>query len=59
MICEPCQDPHQPSDCIDEHAGREYPYRHCVCQHKPRLIPDVIFTENDSLPRSEQPGDEQ
>ncbi|REF24629.1 hypothetical protein DFJ65_3415 [Calidifontibacter indicus] len=50
MICQPCQEPHQPEDCIDHVAQREYPLRHCVCQHKPRLVIDVTFTENDTFP---------
>jgi len=36
MICEPCRASHKPGDCIDAVAGREYPWRHCACQHKPR-----------------------
>ncbi len=36
MICAPCREPHKAADCIDTKAGREYPWRHCACQHKPR-----------------------
>lgn len=36
-VCRPCQPEHQPSACVDEIAGRQYPQRVCVCQHKPRL----------------------
>lgn len=36
MICQPCREPHDPADCIDSKAGREYPWRHCACQHHPR-----------------------
>lgn len=36
MICDPCREPHEAADCIDTKAGREYPWRHCACQHKPR-----------------------
>lgn len=35
MICEPCRQPHQAGDCVDVQAGREHPWRHCVCQHQP------------------------
>ncbi|TWE07377.1 hypothetical protein BKA23_3390 [Rudaeicoccus suwonensis] len=34
MICQPCREPHEAGDCIDTVAGREYPFRHCACQHK-------------------------
>lgn len=36
MICDPCREPHKATDCIDSKAGREYPRRHCACQHHPR-----------------------
>lgn len=36
MICEPCRPQHDPADCIDSVAGREYPHRHCACQHRDR-----------------------
>jgi hypothetical protein len=48
MICEPCRPVHSPADCIDSKAGREYPWRHCVCQHQPRLqmsVCDVVEDE--------------
>lgn len=52
MICEPCRPPHQPEDCIDSKAGREYPWRHCCCQHQPR--PDKT---TQSRTDGEQPGE--
>ena len=48
MICDPCKEPHDAAQCIDTQAGREYPDRHCACQHKPRRI-DIVFTANDSF----------
>ncbi len=36
MICDPCRDPHPADACVDSIAGREYPQRHCACQHQPR-----------------------
>lgn len=36
MICEPCRSPHAAADCIDSIARREYPRRHCACQHRDR-----------------------
>ena len=49
MICEGCKGTHEAADCIDTKAGRTYPLRHCVCQHK-RRIPDVRFSDKDELP---------
>jgi len=36
MICEGCRPEHTAAECIDTTAGREYPWRHCACQHHPR-----------------------
>lgn len=38
MICDPCKEPHQPSDCEDSKAARPANQRHCYCQHKPRQV---------------------
>jgi hypothetical protein len=48
MICGPCRPVHTPADCIDSTAGREHPWRHCVCQHQPRQqvnVCDVVGDE--------------
>lgn len=39
MICQPCQDPHHPHECIDNAAepAREGGARWCYCQHAPRV----------------------
>lgn len=47
MICEPCRPVHAPEDCIDSVAGREYPSRHCVCQHRPRPPAEVVDEVDD------------
>lgn len=38
-VCIPCRSEHEPADCVDVVAGRSYPHRVCVCQHKPRSTP--------------------
>lgn len=47
MICDPCREPHEAAHCIDTKARREYPWRHCACQHKPRVEAANTDTEED------------
>lgn len=51
MICEPCKEPHQPSDCEDSKAARPHDQRHCYCQHKPRQT-----TNQEPGPRTQEAG---
>lgn len=54
MICPACREPHAAAACIDTIAGREYPWRHCVCQHKPRTD-RTEQTEQKGQPDGEDP----
>ncbi len=38
VICRPCQNSHDSSDCVDAHAAREGLTRHCYCQHRPQPV---------------------
>ena len=42
MICTPCRVVHTAADCVDSLAGREHPWRHCFCQHKPRALAGAV-----------------
>ena len=50
MICEPCRPVHEPADCIDSKARRQYPWRHCACQHRPRAKTTATAAEAESQP---------
>jgi hypothetical protein len=53
MICQPCREPHDAAACIDEQAERGYPWRQCVCQHRPVQVPTLVPAEGDREPEGE------
>lgn len=57
MICDPCREPHEASDCIDVTAGREYPWRHCACQHHLRATPAQSTDQHDDSAAAEAEGE--
>lgn len=59
MICPPCREPHQATDCIDSQHGepREYPWRHCACQHRTRRDHSPAASETARLGLYLTPGE--